>query len=287
MVPGTWRWRASRPPRTASVRIPALATWSWVSRTRPGSSGFGAAAGVGVGAGLPAATGPNVGNPPWARRARSAAGASGPDGGDQEAAADGPQDEQGAFEHADAMGRPAGSRRMVGPGSAGAFEERARRRRAAQPQPLGGSNGARPSRLLRARWWITWNRTSAPMTGRGHGGRAGGRQCLRMGLRVVGKVPRPGPVGTMAVVVVVVPEPVVGMGGRAIAARVRDQRHDRGRDQHECREHRQEPPDPTHPRRHASTHAATPGPRIPFPHPTRGDRMSTCSTRRTPTSSSA
>ncbi|KST60027.1 hypothetical protein AO398_03910 [Methylobacterium sp. GXS13] len=60
-------------------------------------------------------------------------------------------------------------------------------------------------------------------------------------MRVMGKVTRTGPVGTMiAVVVVAVIDPVEGvdMGGRAIAARFRDQRHDRGRHQHDCDEHR-------------------------------------------------
>ena len=72
-----------------------------------------------------------------------------------------------------------------------------------------------------------------------------------MRLRMMGEVTWIGP---MAVVVVVVIDPVDGMrmGARAIAARLRDQRHHRGRDQRECDEHRQEPPDPTHPRRHAS-----------------------------------
>lgn len=64
-----------------------------------------------------------------------------------------------------------------------------------------------------------------------------------MRLRMVGEVTRIRP---MAVVGVVVIDPVDGMrmGARAVAARLRDQRHHRGRDQHECDQHRQEPPDP-------------------------------------------
>lgn len=59
-----------------------------------------------------------------------------------------------------------------------------------------------------------------------------------MGMRVVGKITRAGPIGTMIVVMVIVIEPVEGVGGWVDAARFRDQRHDRGRDQQECDEHR-------------------------------------------------
>lgn len=100
-----------------------------------------------------------------------------------------------------------------------------------------------------------------------HARRLGRCQGLRMGLRVVGEVARAGTVGTMVIHVVALIEPVsgVGMGVRAIAARLRDQRHHRGRDQHECSQHRQEPPDPFHPRRHASARAVALGPQIHLP----------------------